>query len=308
MKDKILVIGGPTASGKSSAAMECAKVLGGEIVSADSMQLYRHMDIGTAKPSAEDMREVPHHMIDLYSPDENADLADYCARAREEISDIISRSKLPIICGGTGLYIDTLISGTVLSDSASSPEIRERLTEFAREYGNGALHRKLREVDPESAEAIHENNVRRVIRALEIYEATGITKTEWDERSRTEAPYDVKYFVLSYKNREILYSRIDSRVDMMMRDGLEAEAKFLYDSGYLTPEASASQAIGYKEFVPYFRGEISLSDAVEEIKRASRSYAKRQMTWFKRNRNAIQIETEGDTSAAVCAILREWER
>ena len=202
---------------------------------------------------------------------------------------------MPILCGGTGLYIDTLISGTVLSDSASSPELRAELSRFAEENGAEALHDRLASIDPASAAATHANNVRRVIRAIEIYETTGITKTEWDRRSAAaEPPYDARVFVLTFEDRELLRRRIDSRVDLMMKRGLEEEVRALYDAGKLVGDSVASQAIGYKEFLPYFRGEITLGEAVEEIKNATRRYAKRQMTWFRRNKNAFEICADED--------------
>lgn len=296
MKTKLLVIGGPTASGKSAAAIRCALRLGGEIISADSMQLYRGMDIGTAKPDAHERALAAHHLIDVLDPaSAGADLADYTAMCADAIADIAGRGAVPILCGGTGLYIDTLISGTVLSDSASSPELRAELSRFAEENGAKVLHDRLASIDPASAAATHANNVRRVIRAIEIYETTGITKTEWDRRSAAaEPPYDARVFVLTFEDRELLRRRIDSRVDLMMKRGLEEEVRALYDAGKLVGDSVASQAIGYKEFLPYFRGEITLGEAVEEIKNATRRYAKRQMTWFRRNKNAVEIRADED--------------
>lgn len=297
---KILIIAGATASGKSSAAIRCAKALGGEIISADSMQVYRRMDIGTAKPTAAERAEVPHHMIDLREPTEAYSLADYVEDARRVIDEVAARGALPIICGGTGLYIDTLISGTVLSDAAGDPDVREELSLRAEREGAAALWRELNNVDPASAAAIHENNVRRVIRALEIYRVTGITKSEWDRRSASEAPFDAAYFVIGWDDRAQLYERIERRVDEMMSLGLEAEVRSLYDEGALSPESVGGQAIGYKEFLPYFRGETAITDVSDAIKQATRRYAKRQETWFRRRRDAIRV-AGGDAAAKILA-------
>lgn len=304
MKIKLLCIAGPTASGKSAAAMECARVLDGEIVSSDSMQLYRGMDIGTAKPTAEERREIPHHMIDICDPDGAFSLADYIERAVPVIEDIVNRGKTPIICGGTGLYMDTLIAGSELSDAGGDENIRRELTSFAESEGAEALHRLLAEADPESAASIHPNNLRRVIRALEIYRATGVTKSEWDRRSLRESPFDACVCVIGYDDRQILYDRIDHRVDIMLEEGLEEEVRGLYDAGLLDPDSVAGQAIGYKEFLPYFRGEQTLAEVADTIKQSTRRYAKRQETWFRRNRSAFRVPG-GDGAAA--EILRIWK-
>ena len=291
-KTKVVCIAGATASGKSALALDLARRCGGEIVSADSMQIYRGMDIGTAKPCAAEQAEIKHHMIDICSVRESYSLADWIADAKPVIADIAARGKLPIICGGTGLYIDTLISGTDLSEAAGDENIRNTLFARAEADGAEALHRELERVDPEAAEAIHPNNVRRVIRALEIYLATGTTKSEWDRRSRERgSEYDATVYVLERERAE-LYERIDRRVDKMIEAGLEAEVRTFWESGDLTPESVAGQAIGYKEFVPYFRGEASLDEVAEAIKQATRHYAKRQVTWFKRNKSSIHINAD----------------
>ena len=291
--EKLIVIAGATASGKSAAALRLARERGGEIISADSMQVYRRMDVGTAKPTAAERAAVPHHMIDPCEPNEPYSLADWVSEARRVIADVQGRGALPIVCGGTGLYIDTLIDGTSLSEAAGDAAIRAELTERAGREGAHALWSELSAVDPGSAEAIHENNVRRVIRALEIFRATGVTKSEWDRRSRSAAPpYDVRYFVIEWSPRALLYDRIDRRVDGMFAAGLEAEARALWDEGALTPDSVGGQAIGYKELVPYFRGEITLGEAAEAIKQATRRYAKRQETWFRRRADAIRVAGE----------------
>ena len=280
-KIKILAVVGPTASGKSSLALRLAHILGGEIVSCDSMQIYRRMNVGTAKPTEQEMREVRHHMIDVVEPDEPFSCADFVEAAKEAVEEIAGRGVLPILCGGTGLYLDAFLRGGGFEETEGDPHLRESLFAFAAERGNAALHDRLRAVDPESADAIHANNVKRVVRALEIYETTGITKTEADRRSRLfESPYDATVIGLRYEDREVLYGRIDRRVDQMLSDGLLEETERLLAEGIFDRSSTAAQAIGYKELLGYLRGAQSLSDAVEELKRATRRYAKRQMTWF----------------------------
>lgn len=305
-KIKLLCIAGPTASGKSAAAMECARALGGEIVSSDSMQLYRGMDIGTAKPTAEERQEIVHHMIDICEPDDDYSLADYLVCVKPIIRDIVSRQKVPIICGGTGLYMDTLIAGSELSDVGGDENIRRELLEYAEKNGAEELHRLLSEADPESASAIHPNNVRRVVRALEIYRSTGVPKSEWDRRSVRESEFDACVCVITYADRQVLYDRIDRRVDMMFDEGLEREVRALYEAGKLCPDSVAGQAIGYKEFLLYFSGDLTLSEVSDAIKQASRRYAKRQETWFKRNPHAHRIAGGETASAQIMDIWREF--
>ncbi|MBR6917580.1 MAG: tRNA (adenosine(37)-N6)-dimethylallyltransferase MiaA [Clostridia bacterium] len=298
MKDRFATVVGATASGKSALALYLAKRFGGEIVSCDSMQIYRGMDIGTAKPAAEEMREVPHHMIDILSPDEDFSAGDFAVRAKGVIKDVLSRGKLPIVCGGTFLYLDSLTEVSSLSDSSKDGELRRRLEDFAKEHGAASLHEKLEAIDPASALAIHENNVKRVIRAIEIYETTGIPKSEWDRRSKEEeAELSVFRLMIAYHDRELLYRRIDKRVDRMMEQGLLDEARVLYDAGYLAPETVASQAIGYKEFIGYFEGKESLAEAVERIKQSTKNYAKRQLTWLKRYSGAAVVWGDDDAGA-----------
>ena len=298
MKKQIAAVLGATASGKSALALALAKICGGEIVSCDSMQIYRGMDIGTAKPTPEELRTVPHHLIDVADVRDDFSAGDFAALAAAAVDGIISRGALPIFCGGTFLYLDALTEVSSLSDSSKDEALRTELSGYAAEHGAAALHEMLREIDPGSAEAIHENNVKRVIRAIEIFRTTGIRKSEWDERSKVvEAPYEVHRLIISYHSRELLYRRIDRRVDIMMDEGLEAEARRLFDDGALEGDLISSQAIGYKEFVPYFKGESTLDDAVEKIKQSSRNYAKRQLTWLKRYRDAAVIW--GDDPAGV---------
>jgi tRNA dimethylallyltransferase len=279
-KTRLLAVVGSTASGKSAVAVELAKRLGGEIVSCDSMQVYRGMNVGTAKPTAEEMGGIAHHLIDVADADENFNCADYVALAQKAIEDIHARGKLPILCGGTGLYLDSLLRGG-FEETQSDSALRQRLFDYAAEHGNHALHKRLREVDPESADVIHENNVKRVVRALEIYESTGMTKTEADRRTREiESPYDATVIGLNYPEREILYGRIDRRVDEMLANGLLEETRGLYEAGVFVQNATAAQAIGYKELLGVLEGTDTLEYATETLKRATRHYAKRQITWF----------------------------
>ena len=279
-KIRLLAIVGPTASGKSALAVEAAKALGGEVVSCDSMQIYRRMNIGTAKPTEDEMGGVVHHLLDVVEPDKPFSVAEYVTMAQNAVADISSRGKLPIFCGGTGLYLDALLRGG-FEDTASDPALRQRLFAYAKEHGAHALHARLSEIDPESAAATHENNIKRVVRALEIFESTGETKTEMDRRSRAfESPYDARVFGLHYPDRAVLYERIGRRVEQMLACGLLAETQALLTEGVFETNATAAQAIGYKELLGYLRGEQTLEEAAEELKTATRRYAKRQMTWF----------------------------
>ena len=280
-KKKIIAIVGPTASGKSALALEIAKRHGGEIVSCDSMQIYKEMNIGTAKPTKEEMSEVKHHLIDIVDPDVSFSCEDYAKYASEAIDDICSRGKLPIVCGGTGLYLDTLLRGGSSAPSIDTSEIRVKLSARAESEGIMPLYEELKAIDPISAEAIHPNNEKRVIRALEIYLATGKTKSELDKLSAsTDSVYDATVICLAYKNRQILYNRIDSRVDQMLSEGLIEETQNLLEKGVFESNKTAAQAIGYKELFSYLRGEENIEFATETLKRATRKYAKRQITWF----------------------------
>ena len=278
---KIYAVVGPTASGKSALALELAKRHGGEIISCDSMQIYKTMDIGTAKPTPEDMRLVPHHMIDVVEPTDSFSCADYVEMADAIVRDVISRGRIPIFCGGTGLYLDSLLRGKNFDEGLIDDSLRAELLEYAERHGVDALHARLAAVDPESAAAIHENNVKRVARAIEIYELSGIPKSEIDRRSREVAPrFEISAIGLNYSNRDELYRRIDTRVDIMMAEGLEAETRALYETGIFEVNSTAAQAIGYKELMGYIKGEESLEAAIERLKMATRRYAKRQITWF----------------------------
>ena len=264
---------GPTASGKTGLAVRLAKALGGEVVSCDSMQLYRGMDIGTATPDMAEREGIPHHMFDIADPAEEFSAADYARLAAPVIEDIAARGRLPILCGGTGLYRDALMRITDFAEGDPDEELRESLYAYAREHGNAALHERLRAVDPEAADAIHMNNVKRVVRAIEVYETTGRTKTETDRmQTAGDSPYDDAPLILTFEDRSLLYERIERRVDLMMAGGLEEEARALFAPGREVAR-TAAQAIGYKEFLPYFRGECSLADVTAAIKLATRHYA-----------------------------------
>ena len=282
-KIKIVIIGGPTASGKSDIAVRAAKLIGGEIISCDSMQIYKGMDIGTAKVTAEEMSGVPHHMIDIADPKREFSAFNFSQTAEKLIVDINLRGKIPIIAGGTGLYVESLIyplSFIVEKDD----KVRERLYEEYERLGAQAMYEKLMRVDPEDAEKIHPNNVKRLLRALEIYELSGKTKSKCAERVPNEA-YDIGLFIVN-PTREELYARIDARVDKMFASGIEGEVKNLLD-GVVHWDCQSMQAIGYKEFKPYFEGTASLDEVKEAIKRNTRHYAKRQITWFKRYKEAL---------------------
>ena len=294
-KIKILAVVGPTASGKTAVSVELAKRLGGEVVSCDSMQVYRRMNVGTAKPTEEEKDGIAHHLIDVVEPDAPFSCAEYVTKASEAVKDIWTRGKLPVLCGGTGLYLDRFLCGE-MEETHADEGLREALFAFAEKEGVEALHARLREVDAESAEAIHPNNVKRVVRALEIYEQTGIPKSEFDRRSQVgESPYEAVVIGLYYPHREVLYERINRRVDMMLADGLLEETKQLKDEGVFDVNLTAAQAIGYKELLAYLEGRETLTEATENLKTATRRYAKRQLTWFSAKPYVewVEMEKEG---------------
>lgn len=282
----VVVIVGPTASGKSSLALELAKRNNGEIVSCDSMQIYRGMDIGTAKATKAERAEIAHHMTDLIAPDVKYSCSDYARDASAAIDDIISRGKLPIICGGTGLYLDALLFGSGTADIELDENYMRELEEISqKENGREILHSMLCEIDPEAADEIHMNNVKRVIRALLINHCAKMTKAEWNKKSTEKGTrYDALIIGLNYLDREELYRRIELRVDEMMRDGLVDETRQLFENGYLDPGYTAAQAIGYKEILPYVKGECDIDTCASMLKTATRRYAKRQLTWFSKYR------------------------
>ena len=302
---KIFCIVGPTAVGKTALALRLAKELDGEIISCDSMQIYKGMDIGTAKPTKEEMAEVKHHLIDIKEPNEEFSCADYATMAKACIEDIISRGKTPIFCGGTGLYLDSVIEIGSFSSTFKDEKYREELEKLSMEMGNEHIHNMLKEIDPKSAEEIHPNNLKRVIRALEIYHSSGITKSEWDEKSKEQKPpYDATVLFLNCKDREILKKRIDLRVDIMLSDGLLTETLDLYKRGMLKEEYTSFGAIGYKELIPYIENTDTLESCIERLKISTRQYAKRQNTWFSRkaNYNTIYVD-EADAYTEAMKIL-----
>lgn len=280
MISKIIAVVGPTASGKTALAVELAKQLDGEIISCDSVQVYKGLDIGSAKVTAEEMQGVEHHLIDITEPTSDFSCADYADAAKKAIDDIRSRGKQVIFCGGTGLYLDSVIGISGFSEAGKDDDFRAEMEKKTPEE----LHKKLTEIDPVSAAAIHPNNVKRVIRALEIFHVTGKIKSAWDEESKqVKPPYEAVIIGLDFRDRQTLYDRIDSRVDIMLTQGLEAEVRALDCAAFRA--STASDGIGYKEMLRYFDGLCSYSEAVEAIKQASRNYAKRQLTWFRRNKS-----------------------
>lgn len=305
-KPMLIVVAGPTASGKSAAAVELARMVDGEIISADSMQVYRYMDIGSAKITKEEMLGVPHHLIDVADPTENFDVVRYAQEAKAAIADILSRGKIPIMCGGTGFYIQAVTRDIDFSETGSLPAYRAELNAFAEQYGNEALHARLKEIDPVSYETIHPNNRKRVIRALEYFKETGTTISSHNEAERLrETPYDLHFFVLN-DDRKILYDRIDRRVDFMMAEGLYDEVLYLRSMG-LTRDMVSMQGLGYKEMLDCMDGRYDLDEAVRILKRDSRHYAKRQITWFKRESDTIWINRGdfGGDSRKIAAFMAE---
>lgn len=281
IKPKILAIVGATASGKTSLGVELAKKYNGEVISADSMQIYKGLDIASAKPTTEEMQGIPHYLIDFLDRDVSFSVSDYVKLANEKIKDIISREKLPIIVGGTGLYIDSLLNNVKFSEGGSDEVYREKLYTIAREKGNEYLYNILLETDPVSAETIHMNNLVRVIRALEVFHVTSRRFSELKAESRLiESPYDSLIIGLNFHDRQILYDRINKRVDEMLKMGLVDEAKNVWKAGN---QKTASNAIGYKELIPYFENTMTISECVDRIKQETRRYAKRQLTWFRKN-------------------------
>lgn len=280
-KQPLLVVAGPTASGKTALGVALAEEFGGEVISADSMQIYKGLDIATAKPTAEEMRDIPHHLISVVDMGASFSTADYVRLAKEKISEVSARGKLPIIVGGTGLYINSLIDNINFDNAETDGSIRKRLAEEAENLGNEAMHRRLAEVDPDTAEAVPPQNIVRVIRALEIYELTGMRFSEYKKANRGESSdYNVCMIGINFHDRGKLYQRINDRVTVMAERGMVEECMAVYENESL---GTACQAIGYKELIPYFRGEDTLENCLDKIRQSSRRYAKRQLTWFRRD-------------------------
>lgn len=304
----LIILAGPTAVGKTALSIALAKAVGGEIISADSVQVYRHMDIGTAKIRPEEMQGVPHHLIGCLEPSEEFHVVRFQAEAARCIREICERGRLPILTGGTGFYIQAVLYGVEFSENGGETAYREALMRLAQEHGNAYLHGLLREVDAAAAKAIHPNNRKRVIRALEYFKQTGAPISAHNEREREkEAAYRAAYFVLT-DDRQQLYARIDARVDKMLSDGLVKEVQALKEMGY-DASYTSMQGLGYKEILAFLEGDCTLEEAVRILKRDTRHFAKRQLTWFKRERDVIFLDKAQNTQAGLleemCRILKE---
>jgi len=301
---EVIVIAGPTASGKTKLSIELAKRLNGEIISADSMQIYKYMDIGTAKPDLDEMQGIKHYLIDELFPNEEFNVVRFKELAEKYIEEIFEKGKQPIVAGGTGLYISSLVNNINFSETESDWELREQLSREAEENGPGYIHEKLKQVDPVAAAGIHPNNVKRVVRALEVYIQTQKPISYHNERSR-EIPPKYKYVMLGLAmERDKLYDRINGRVDMMLESGLVNEVRKLIDLGY-SDSITSMQGIGYKEILHYLRNEITLEEATELIRRETRRYAKRQLTWFKRINEIkwFSIDNSGNTNTIIDEVV-----
>lgn len=307
----LIILTGPTAVGKTALSIGLAKAVDGEIISADSMQVYRKMNIGTAKIQQSEMQGVRHHLIDILDPGEDFNVVLFKKYALEAMKDIYSRGKIPVVVGGTGFYIQALLYDINFEDNDNDMSYREELQTLAAEHGNSYIHDMLAGVDPESAEKIHENNVKRVIRALEFYKKTGTKISEHNEaESQKESPYNFEYFVLN-DDRQKLYDRIDRRIDIMLEDGLLDEVKSLVDEGY-SRDLMSMQGLGYKEMIDYIQERYTLDEAVYTLKRDTRHFAKRQVTWFKREKqvtwvNKNEFDSEADILSFMIERLREKE-
>ena len=291
MKKPLVVLTGPTAVGKTKLSIDLAKALGGEIISADSMQVYKHMDIGSAKITEKEMDGVPHHLIDVLSPFEEFHIVRFQEIAKKAVEDIYSRGRIPVFVGGTGFYIQAVTKDIDFTEGEEDKEYREELSRLAAEKGNEFLHEMLRNIDPKSAEEIHANNVKRVIRALEFYKENGFPISQHnEEQKQNETPYNLAYFVLNAP-RELLYERIDRRVDEMMENGLMEEVQKLKDMG-CRRDMTSMQGLGYKEILSFLEGEVPLEEAVRILKRDTRHFAKRQLTWFRRESDVIWVDKD----------------
>lgn len=282
-KEKLICVLGPTASGKTKLSVDLAKEINAEIISADSMQIYKEMNIASAKPTKEEMDGIKHYLIDEVSLNNNFSVYDYVKLANSAFDEIINCGKKVILCGGTGLYIDSFINNISFSETEVDFELREKLNKRAQVYGGDALLKELSSIDKEYAEKLHPNNIKKIVRALELYYTTQKTMTEQLKDSRVNpSRFDTLFIGLNYKCRDTLYDKINYRVDVMVENGLIEESKSIFDSGY---NATGCAAIGYKELIPYFEGKTSKEEAIEKIKRETRRYAKRQLTWFRRNKD-----------------------
>ena len=305
-KPRVVAVGGPTASGKTALSVALARAFDGEIINADSMQIYKNLDVGTAKPSEEERQGIPHYLLDFLSPETPYSVADFTAAADPLIRDITARGRLPLVVGGTGLYITSLLSGMAFAPEKTDPAIRARLQARADTEGGAALYAELQRVDPDYAAQVHPNNLPRVIRALELFEATGRRMSDQRREARpAEAPYHALCLCLTCRDRAVLYSRIDRRVDEMVENGVLDEARQVYD--HRDAYRTAAQAIGYKEFFPYFEGTANLTECTERLKQATRNYAKRQLTWFRRQNDAVWLYLdEEDVTEHACTLVRAF--
>ena len=303
-KQKVIVIGGPTASGKTALSIELAKRINGEIVSCDSMQIYKEMDIGTAKPTAEEMQGIKHYMISVVNPDERFSVADYKIKAKEAIKEILGKGKVPIVIGGTGLYIDALIYEIEFPQIETDLEYRKKLEKEVEDRDLEFLYEKAKKIDSTAMEKISRNDKKRILRVLELYHQTGKTKTELEEESRKEPEYDYKLFAINM-DREILYYRINRRVDIMLNNGLIKEVEGIYKKYKEFP--TAMQGLGYKEVVEYLENRCSYEEMVEKIKMESRRYAKRQLTWFRKYENITWINGLDDLQKNIDIITNLWK-
>lgn len=310
-KYPLLIITGPTAVGKTELSLKIAEELQGEIISADSMQIYRYMDIGTAKASAEERKRVRHHMIDIINPDETYSVADYQQEADRLIREICARGSLPIMVGGTGLYIRAVIQGFLFPEMETNHQLRAELTEMARKYGNEYLHQKLAEIDPEHARKIHPNDLRRIIRAIEIFQETGHNMTYYLEKQKYTPPRYNTLKVGLIREREELYDRINKRVDLMIKKGLVEEVKNIIKAGF-NMSATALQGLGYKEIIGYLKGDYPLEEAIRILKKNTRNYAKKQITWFNREKDLHWFNLTGKSDIKVyqeiMALISKWDR
>lgn len=301
MKPKVVVIVGPTASGKTAVSIKLAKKINGEIISADSMQIYKYMDIGTAKPTLDEMQGIKHYMLDVVMPDETFNVAKYKSMAESAIEEILKKGKVPIIVGGTGLYINTLVDGIEFADVPGDEEYRNELIEKGYREGAMSIYKELEKIDSESAKKIDPNNIRRVARAIEIYKVTGKTKTQLDIESRKEVKYDYRLFGMEW-DRETLYNRIDLRVDKMIEAGLIDEVRNVTEKFKISN--TAVQGLGYKEVIEFLNGNISYEEMIEKLKLETRHYAKRQLTWFRRDKRIKWIKPDEN---ATCVIINELQ-
>ncbi len=305
-RPRVVAIGGPTATGKTALSVALARQFGGEIINADSMQVYRQLSIGTAKATEEERAGIPHHLLDFLLPEQPYSVADFVASAAALVSQITERGNLPLVVGGTGLYITSLLNGVAFAPEQTDPELRRRLQQQAEENGARFLHDRLAAVDPEYAAKVHPNNLPRVIRALELFERTGRRMSEQQQNSRPETPpYRSLCLCLTCRDRGVLYQRIDRRVDRMVAAGVLTEAELVWKNK--EKYRTAAQAIGYKEFFPYFEGGQTLAECTARLKQATRQYAKRQLTWFRHQNEAVWLYVdEGDVTQQAIQLVQDF--